>query len=65
MDRFRRNGRSRTIKLMTLDNVVALLDTLHPEVLATLGAGNIDSLIPILKEKYSLYKGIVKNLIMN
>jgi len=40
--------------LATLDNVVALLDTLHPEVLATLGAGNIDSLIPILKEKYSV-----------
>ena len=40
--------------MATLDNVVALLDRLHPEVLATLGAGNIDSLIPILKEKYSV-----------
>lgn len=39
--------------MTTLDNVTALLDEIRPEVLATLGAGNIDSLVPILKEKYS------------
>ena len=39
--------------LCSMDEILSLLDRKKPEVLVTLGAGNIDRLVPLLKEKYS------------
>jgi hypothetical protein len=35
-----------------MDEILSLLDRKKPEVLVTLGAGSIDRLVPLLKEKY-------------
>jgi UDP-N-acetylmuramate--alanine ligase len=42
--------KSKTIT--TLDKVFEVLDTKHPEILVTLGAGNIDTLVPLIKKRY-------------
>jgi len=39
--------------LCSMDEILSLLDRKKPEVLVTLGAGSIDRLVPLLKEKYS------------
>ena len=38
--------------MATLDNLVQTLDLDRPEVLVTLGAGNIDRLVPVLREHF-------------
>ena len=37
-------------KLMTQDEILIMLENQQPEVLATIGAGNIDALVPKIKE---------------
>lgn len=37
----------------SLDNIFEVLDKKQPEVLVTLGAGSIDTLVPLLKKKYT------------
>jgi UDP-N-acetylmuramate--alanine ligase len=36
----------------TLDKVFDILDTKQPEILVTLGAGSIDTLVPLIKRRY-------------
>jgi len=36
----------------SLDKVFDILDTKHPEILVTLGAGSIDTLVPMIKRRY-------------
>jgi len=38
----------------SLDKIFDVLDTKKPEVLVTLGAGNIDNLVPVLKKRYEV-----------
>lgn len=38
--------------LTTMDKVFDILEKKQPEVLVTLGAGNIDSLVPLIKKRY-------------
>ncbi|MFA7043334.1 MAG: UDP-N-acetylmuramate--L-alanine ligase [Bacteroidales bacterium] len=38
--------------ITTLDKVLGVLDTKKPEILVTLGAGSIDTLVPLIKRRY-------------
>lgn len=38
--------------ITSLDKVFDVLDTKRPEILVTLGAGNIDALVPLIKKRY-------------
>lgn len=38
----------------SLSEIFKILDNKHPEVLVTLGAGSIDTLVPLIKKKYEI-----------
>jgi hypothetical protein len=38
--------------ITSLDNVFDVLSTKEPEILVTLGAGSIDTLVPLIKRRY-------------
>ncbi|MCE5174650.1 MAG: UDP-N-acetylmuramate--L-alanine ligase [Bacteroidales bacterium] len=38
--------------ITTLDKIFEVLDTMKPEILVTLGAGSIDTLVPLIKRRY-------------
>jgi UDP-N-acetylmuramate--alanine ligase len=42
----------KTKTITSLDKVFEVLDTKHPEILVTLGAGSIDTLVPEIKRRY-------------